>query len=116
MANNIAFQQMGKTVSVAVIGSANTQSNIVTLTALSPCQQYYLSNPDQSNNVYVKISVSSTFNVSLPGTAPDFVIPVPPYSYKVITGPQVSPTANVYAAVIGDGSNAVCYITPGEGL
>jgi hypothetical protein len=116
MANNIAFQQMGKTVRVAITGAANTQSNIVTLTAISPCQQYYLSNPDQTNNVYVKISTASSFNVALPDTVPDFVIPVPPYSYKVITGPQVSATANVYAAVIGDGANAICYITPGEGL
>jgi hypothetical protein len=115
MANNIAFQQMGKTVRVAASG-ANNQSAVVTITADSPVNQYYLSNPDQTNNVYVKISATASFNVSLPDAAPDYVIPVPPYSYKVITGPQVSATANTYIRVIGDGANATCYVTPGEGL
>ena len=41
---------------------------------------------------------------------------LPPYAYKVITGPQVSQTGNVYARVIGDAANASVYITPGEGL
>ena len=115
MANNIAFQQMGKTVRVAASAS-NTQSSVVTIAADSPCNQYYLSNPDQTNNVYVKISTSNSFNVSLPDTTPDYVIPIPPYSYKVITGPQVSSTQNTYIRVIGDGANATCYVTPGEGL
>jgi hypothetical protein len=41
---------------------------------------------------------------------------LPPFSYKVITGPQVSQTANVYAKVIGDYTNSAAYVTPGEGL
>jgi len=41
---------------------------------------------------------------------------LPPYAYKVITGPQVNSNTNVYARVIGDGTNASIYITPGEGL
>jgi len=54
--------------------------------------------------------------VALPDNGPGYVIPLPPYAYKVITGPQVSQTGNVYARVIGDAANASVYITPGEGL
>ena len=44
MANNIAFQPMGNTVAITATGSANTQSNVVTVTATSPVNQYYLVN------------------------------------------------------------------------
>ena len=116
MANNIAFQPMGKTVKIAVIGAANTQSNVFTITADSPCQQYFLSNADINNAVYVRINASSVFNVNLPDTNPDYVIALPPYGYKVISGPQVSQSGNVYARIIGDSANASIYVTPGEGL
>jgi len=116
MANNIAFQQMGKTVKVAAVGAANTQSNVFTITADSPVNQYFLSNADTNNAVYVYINSTSSFNVALPDNGPSYVIALPPYAYKVISGPQVSPTGNVYARVIGDAANASVYITPGEGL
>ena len=116
MANNIAFQQMGKTVKVAAVGAANTQSNVFTITADSPVNQYFLSNADTNSAVYVYINSTNSFNVALPDNGPCYVIALPPYAYKVISGPQVSPTGNVYARVIGDGANASCYITPGEGL
>ena len=116
MANNIAFQPMGKTVKVAVTGAANTQSNVFTITSDSPSNQYFLSNADVNNAVYVWINPTNSFNVALPDNGPDYVIPLPPYAYKVITGPQVSQTGNVYARVIGDAANASVYITPGEGL
>lgn len=118
MANNIAFQPMGKTVKVVATGSANTESAAFTITATSPVNQYYLSNDGVNNFVYVWISSSSNFNVALPEstTLGTFVVPLPPFSYKVITGPQVSQSANVYAKVIGDSTNSACYITPGEGL
>ena len=116
MANNIAFQPMGKTVKVSVSGAANTQSNVFTITADSPSNQYYLANADTNSAVYVWINSTSTFNVALPDNGPGYVIPLPPYAYKVITGPQVSSTTSVYARVIGDAANASVYITPGEGL
>jgi hypothetical protein len=116
MANNIAFQPMGKTVKVSVSGAANTQSNVFTITADSPSNQYFLSNADTNNAVYVWINPTSAFNVALPDVAPGYVIALPPYAYKVITGPQVNSSANVYARVIGDAANASVYITPGEGL
>ena len=116
MANNIAFQPMGKTVKVSVNGAANTQSNVFTITADSSSNQYFLSNADINNAVYVWISPTNSFNVALPDNGPVYVIPLPPYAYKVITGPQVSQSGNVYARVIGDAANASVYVTPGEGL
>jgi len=116
MANNIPFQPMGKTVKVSVTGAANTQSNVFTITADSPCQQYLISNADVNAGVYVWINSTSTFNVALPDVTPGYVIPLPPYAYKVISGPQVSQSGNVYARVIGDATNASVYVTPGEGL
>ena len=116
MANNIAFQPMGKTVKVAVTGAANTQSNVFTITSDSPSNQYFLSTADVNNAVYVWINPTNSFNVALPDNGPVYVIPLPPYAYKVITGPQVSQTGNVYARIIGDAANASVYITPGEGL
>jgi len=118
MANNIAFQPMGKTIKVTATGAANTESQVFTITATSPVNQYYITNDGVNNFVYVWISPTSNFNVALPESSAtgSFVVPCPPFSYIVITGPQVSPTANVYAKVIGDSTNSAAYITPGEGL
>ena len=116
MANNIAFQPMGKTVKVSVSGAANTQSNVFTITSDSPSNQYFLSNADVNNAVYVWINPTNNFNVALPDNGAVYVIPLPPYSYKVFTGPQVNSTTSVYARIIGDAANASVYITPGEGL
>ena len=116
MANNIAFQAMGKTYAVVVNGAANTQSNVVTVTPDSPSNQYFLSNGDNNFAVYVAVSSSSNVTAALPETTPNYVIALPPYSYKVITGPASSATNPVYVRIIGDGTNATCYVTPGEGL
>jgi len=118
MANNIAFQPMGKTVKITATGPANTESAVFTITADSPSNQYYISNDGVNNFVYVWISSTSTFNVALPesNVAGSYVLPLPPFSYKVITGPQVGPNKTVYAKVIGDSTNSAAYITPGEGL
>jgi len=116
MAINGAFLPMGKTVKVAVSGAANTQSNVFTITSDAPANQYYISNPDTNSGVYVWISSTSSFNVALPDVAPGYVIALPPYAYKVISGPPVNSGANVYARVIGDAANASVYVTPGEGL
>lgn len=116
MANNIPFQPMGKTVKVLATGAANTESAVFTITATSPVNQYYLSNDNINNFAYVWISPTANFNVALPDVTPGYVIAVPPYAYLTITGPQVGPTANVYAKVIGDAANSAVYVTPGEGF
>jgi len=115
MANNIAFQPMGPSVLVQA-SSANTQSNVVTITAFSPAQQYSLINTDTNNAVFVEISASPTFNVAVPTSAGANVYPVPAFGYQVITGPQVSQFSNVYARVISLAGTPTLYVTPGEGL
>jgi hypothetical protein len=118
MANNIAFQPMGKTVKVVATGSANTESNVFTITATSPVNQYMLSNDSVNSFAYVWISSTNAFNVALPesNVTGTYVVAVPPYAYMTITGPQVSQSSNVYAKVIGDAANSAVYVTPGEGL
>ena len=115
MANNIAFQPMGACVQVQA-ASANTQSNVVTITALSPCQQYSLINTDTNNAAFVQISASANFNIAVPTAAGANVYPVPAFGYQVISGPQVSQNSNVYARVISVAGTPAVYITPGEGL
>ena len=81
---------------------------------LSPVNQYSLSN-DGNATVYVGISATTPFNVALPGTASGYVIPVLANSTRIITTIQTG-FNNVYAKIIGNGTNASCYITPGEGI
>ena len=78
MANNIAFQPMGPCVLVQP-SAANTQSNVITITAFSPVQQYSLINTDTSNAVFIEISASPTFNVAVPTSAGSNVYPVPAF-------------------------------------
>jgi len=115
MANNIPFQPMGKSVCLQST-TANTQSNVFTITADSPCQQFFVTNHDESNSVNVRISASSNFNISLPDASGAYGICIPAYGYRVITGPQVSQSSNVYARIISDGANIKCTVCPGEGF
>lgn len=115
MATNIAFQPMGKSVCVKN-DTANTQSNVFTITADSPCQQYYVTNHSVNNSINVRISTSNTANVAFPDANGAYGVCVPPFGYKVFTGPQVSPTANVYARIITDAANVQVTVCPGEGF
>ena len=72
MANNIAFQPMGKTVKVVATGAANTESTAFTITADSPVNQYYISNDNVNNFAYVRINATNLFNVALPDTVPGY--------------------------------------------
>lgn len=115
MANNIAFQQMGPLVKISA-ETANTQGNVVTITATSPVNQYYVSNPDKNSGVFVAYGLTSNITAVIPDGSPANVIYIPPYTSKVFTGPQCSPTANVYARCISDFNNSLVYVCPGEGL
>ena len=115
MANNIPFQAMGPTVAVTAT-TANTQGNVVTINAVSPCQQYFVSNPDVNNGVFVAYGESSGITANIPTSSPQNVIYIPAYSYKVFTGPQCNTTKTVYACCISASGNAVVYVTPGEGF
>ena len=115
MANNIAFQPMGNCV-VAVAASANTQGNVVSITAISPVNQYLVFNTSKDYPVFVAYGQTSDITATIPTSSGAPVVAVPPYTEKVFTGPQVSQTKTVYVRIIAPHNNAELYITPGEGL
>ena len=115
MANNIAFQPMGNCV-VATAASANTQGDVVSITAVSPVNQYYVFNPNKDNPVFVAYGSTSDITATIPDGNSAAVVAIPPYGSKVFTGPQVSSTKTVYVRIISPHNNAELYITPGEGL
>lgn len=113
MANNIAFQPMGKTIQLTTNASTPTNG---TLLADSPSNQYRLAN-HAAQPVYVWISPGSNpVNVAVPNASGTYAIVVPPTSVSIITGPQCSNTANVRVSVIAETGTPDIYITPGEGL
>lgn len=116
MANNIAFQQMGPLV-LMTAATANTQGNVVSITSTSPSNQYYVSNPDKDNGVFIAYGQTANLTATIPveGT-PANVIYIPPYTSKVFTGPQCSATKTVYARMIAEHNNAEAYVCPGEGF
>ncbi len=114
MANNIAFQPMGKTYKIEA-PTANTAVTIA-VTADSPSNQYYLSNHQAAGKgCYVRISTSNVAAV-LPTATGAYSMLVPPSTRLVFTGPQCSDTKTVYVSMIGEDNNAEVYVTPGEGL
>jgi hypothetical protein len=115
MANNIAFQPMGNCV-VAIAASANTQGNVVAITAVSPVNQYFVFNPDKNDPVFVAYGETSNITATIPTETGAPVVAIAPYAEKVFTGPQVSSTKTTYVRIIAPHNNAKLYITPGEGL
>ena len=115
MANNIPFQPMGNCV-VATAATANTQGNVVAITAVSPVNQFYVFNPDKNDPVFVAYGETSNITATIPDGNSAAVVAIPPYNSKVFTGPQVSSTKTVYVRIISTHNNAKLYITPGEGL
>ena len=117
MANNIAFQPMGKTYKL----NAATTVQQLTVYSDSPVQQYMFVNHETPGGaslaVYVRISTSSTSNVAVPGNgSPGYSVVVPPDTVMVVTGPQVTNTAPVYVTFASDSGTPAAYMTPGEGL
>jgi len=115
MANNIAFQPMGNCV-VATAANANAQGDVVSITAISPVNQYYVFNPDKNDPVFVAYGLTANITATIPDGNSAAVVAIPPYNGKVFTGPQVSNTQTVYVRIISTHNNAKLYITPGEGL
>lgn len=113
MANNIAFQAMGKTIQLTA--NSSTPTNAV-LVSDSPSSQYRLVN-HAGNPVYVWISPGTNpINVAVPTGTAQYAHVVPPNSSTVITSAQCSPTANVRVSVICEAGTPELYVTPGEGL
>ena len=115
MANNIPFQPMGNCV-VATASSANTQGNVVAITAVSPVNQYFVFNPNKDNPVFVAYGETPDITASIPDGSSAPVVAIPPYGQKVFTGPQCSATKTTYVRIISPHNNAQLYITPGEGF
>ncbi len=115
MANNIAFQPMGNCV-VAIAATANQQGNVVSINAVSPVNQYFVSNPDKNDAVFVAFGDTANITATIPDGNSSAVVAIPPYSDKTFTGPQCSLTKTVYVRIIAPHNNAKLYIVPGEGL
>jgi len=116
MANNIAFQAMGKTYKANV----TTSSQTITITADSPCNQLLVSNHQPTGAtgfpVYFVVSSNASVTVTAPANAtPQYALVSVPGSIKSFTIPTQFSSANVYIAFIGE-SPSECYFTPGEGL
>lgn len=118
MANNIAFQPMGKTYQIATT-AANTVVQVA-VTADSPSNQYLVVSHEKTNGtghpIYVRISSSSTDNAALPTNTGAYSIAIPPGQMRVFTGPQCSNTKTVYVTAIAETDSPEVYVTPGEGL
>lgn len=116
MANNIAFQPMGKTFQVV---ASNVAANTIPITADSPVNQYLVISHEKTNGtgapVYVRIS-STSQNAAVPNGSGAYGIPIPPGAHMVFSGPQCSPTKTVYFSAISETDSPEIYITPGEGL
>jgi hypothetical protein len=116
MANNIAFQPMGNT-TVAFAATGNTAGNVAVITAVSPCNQYFVFNPDKNDPVFVAYGETDSVTAVIPTDGSSAaVVAIAPYTEKTFTGPQVSATKTVYVRIISTHNNARLYITPGEGL
>ena len=116
MANNIAFQAMGKTYKANVATSSQT----ITITADSPCNQLLVSNHQPTGSggqpVYFVVSSNSSVTATVPlNGAPSYCLVSVPGTIKSYTIPTQFSSANVYIAFIGEGTSE-CYFTPGEGL
>ena len=116
MANNIAFQPMGKSIQVTASNATVTNA---TLFADSPVNQYMLGN-HSTHPVYVWISPSTNpVNVSIPtgsGSSAGYSVMVPPNWITIISGPQSSNTKSVCVSVASENDGPELYVTPGEGL
>jgi hypothetical protein len=114
MANNIAFQQMGKTYRL----NLTTSSAEVAVNAYTPCNQVRVHN-GTAGEVAVRFSATSGNAAAFPvsGTPADSVV-IHNNDTQVFTVPQasISAQATLYVSgLVGSGTGYV-YITPGEGL
>lgn len=111
MANNIAFQPMGKSVKI----TATTVANVTQIAADSPVNQYRVTNSETDKKVFVRIATSSS-NAAEPNANAEYGMVVMPGDSVVITGPSAGPQGNSYFSVVSNANSAVVYVTPGEGL
>jgi len=113
MANNIAFQPMGKTTRINVTTTANT----VAILSDSPSNQVRVHNGTAAE-IFIRLGTASTDDAVIPtaGT-PAYGVLLHNNQTVILTAPkQASNTAVLYvSAIIASGTGTV-YVTPGEGL
>lgn len=118
MANNIAFQAMGKTYQA----NATTTSQRIQITADMPCNQLLVVSHENTGGtgkpVYFKIGNSSVTCVAPSAGSPQYAFVAIPGARQVFTVPQqfTAGSDSLYIAFITETSTAECYFTPGEGL
>lgn len=116
MANNIAFQAMGKTYKA----NATTTSQRITITADSPCNQLLVSShesPTSGKPVYFVVSANASITVTAPENgAPQYAMLISPGNQIVYTVPYQFGSNNMYVAFITESTTGEAYFTPGEGL
>jgi len=117
MANNIAFQAMGKTYQA----NATTTSQRINIVADVNCNQLLVSSHENSGGtgkpVYFTIGNSSVTCVAPAPGVPQYCFIAVPNQNKVFTVPkQFNATDSLYIAFITETGTAECYFTPGEGL
>ena len=115
MANNIAFQPMGKTVLVSL--TANV-ANAVTITADSPCNQIRVHN-GTANDAYASFYQSNLTAVPavipVAGT-PSYGMVVKGNALAVFTAPQIATASPSLTISLISASAGNVYVTPGEGF
>ena len=116
MANNIAFQAQGKTYKANV----TTSSQVITITADSPCNQLMVANHQPSGAtgqpVYFVVSANSSVTCTAPANgSPQYALISVPASTRVFTVPTQFSSSPMYIAFIGAAASE-CYFTPGEGV
>ena len=115
MANNIAFQAMGKTYQA----NATTTSQRITITADSPCNQLLVSNHEAANGKAVYFVVSSNSSVTCVAPiagSPQYSLLVTPGNQIVYTVPVQFSSNPLYLAFITESGTGEAYFTPGEGM
>ena len=113
MANNIAFQAMGKTTRINVTTTANT----VAILSDSSANQVRIHNGTAAE-VFIRLSNSSSDAAVIPvaGT-PSYGMVVHNNATVILTAPkQATNTATLYVSAIVASGTATLYDTPGEGL
>jgi hypothetical protein len=117
MANNIAFQAMGKTYQA----NATTTSQRINILPDMTCNQLLVQSHENiagtGKAVYFTIGNSSVTCVAPTPGNPQYCFIAVPGQNKVFTVPkQFTPTDGLYIAFITESGTAECYFTPGEGV
>jgi len=113
MANNIAFQPMGKTTRINVTTTANT----VAILSDSPSNQVRVHNGTAAE-MFIRLGTASTDDAVIPtaGT-PAYGVLLHNNQTAILTAPkQATNTAVLYVSAIVASGTGIVYVTPGEGL